>query len=340
MSTPELLAPANDLSAVRTAIDVGADAIYVGLPGFNLRAKVRSLSIGMIETAMRLAHKSSRRLYVALNVGPRDSDFGAIEKLLLVLKNLEVDALILWDPGVLWSVRQIGLPHRLHLSTMSCTLNARAVTFWGSQGISRVNIARELTYDEVAYIKRSTQTEIEVFVHGSMCIAYAGRCVLSNYLRNRDTHRGFCSTPCRWQYRLLVAKAGEDFRELPLHEDGETTYILNSKNLCLIHRLPELLQAGLDSFKIEGRQHDSVYVRDVVGVYRSALDRCLENPTNFTVTKKELTILKQYGQRGYWEGFMFETPDGRSQNFSARGPSAKKLRAQRNCAKQTKRRGL
>jgi putative protease len=325
MNLPELLSPARDLDSVQAAIKAGADAIYIGPTSFNLRGKISNFSFVEIDKAVQLSHRSSRFLYVTVNSGPRDSDFDELEKLLLSLNKIPVDALIVWDPGVLWLIKQLGIDHKIHLSTMSCTLNLRAVQFWAEQGISRVNLARELSYEEVMSIKNSSPIQIEVFVHGSMCIAYAGRCILSNYLLNRDTHKGLCSTPCRWKYRILHPIDSRSKRQLFLKEDEESAYILNSKNLCLIGRIPELIDAGIDCLKIEGRQHNSIYVKEITSIYRKALDSYAYFPNTYLVRPEWLKVLKKYGERGYWEGFMFEEATENSQNFTTRGPSAKTL---------------
>lgn len=273
MMKTELLAPAGNASKLETALYFGADAVYVGGKAFSLRSFADNFSEDGLQTAAERTHALGKKLYVAVNIFARNPDFGALSDYFSFLRESGADAAIVSDPGVIYAAKKSapGLP--LHLSTQANTTNKYAVKFWSEQGISRVILARELSLPEIAEIKDFVpETEIEVFVHGAMCISYSGRCLLSDYLDGRPSNRGACVQACRRSYRLQTSNSsGEEF-SLPVEEDGRGTYLLNSKDLNLFFRLSELEKAGVDSFKIEGRMKSEYYLATVINAYRRAMD--------------------------------------------------------------------
>lgn len=272
MMKTELLAPAGNASKLETALYFGADAVYVGGKAFSLRS-LQTIFGGRIADSGGARARSRQKLYVAVNIFARNPDFGALSDYFSFLRESGADAAIVSDPGVIYAAKKSapGLP--LHLSTQANTTNKYAVKFWSEQGISRVILARELSLPEIAEIKDFVpETEIEVFVHGAMCISYSGRCLLSDYLDGRPSNRGACVQACRRSYRLQTFNsAGEEF-SLPVEEDARGTYLLNSKDLNLFFRLSELEKAGVDSFKIEGRMKSEYYLATVINAYRRAMD--------------------------------------------------------------------
>jgi len=251
-----------------------------------------------------LAHSLGKRLYLTLNAYLRPDEEQLARQLLQELLQVPVDAYILADPGMLSLVRQIDPEREIHLSTQANTTSAAAAFFWQSQGVKRLNLARELSLTEIKAIRANSQVELEIFVHGAMCMAYSGRCLLSAGLSGRSANRGACSHPCRWKYSLQEeARPGE---YLPIEEDGRGTYIFNSRDLCLIEHLPELIGAGIDSLKIEGRMKSLYYVAAVTRVYRAALDAWRDNPDNCQVDPQWLRELEAVSHRPYGTGFLFD----------------------------------
>ncbi|PLX71783.1 MAG: peptidase U32 [Desulfuromonas sp.] len=303
MRPPELLAPAGNLEKLETALHYGADAVYCGLTQFSLRAQAGNLDLDELRQGCTLAHDRGKKLYLTLNAYLRPSEEESCRALLISLREFEHDAYILADPGMLSLIRSID-PHRdIHLSTQANTLNAAAANFWQSQQVKRLNLARELSLEEIRTIRTQTTIELEMFVHGAMCMAYSGRCLLSTALTNRSANQGNCSHPCRWEYHLQEAtRPGELF---PIEEDRRGTYLFNSRDLCLIEHLPELFQAGVDSLKIEGRMKSRYYVAAVTRVYRAAVDAYLENPEGFQVDPQWLKELDAVSHRPYGTGFLF-----------------------------------
>lgn len=304
MTVPELLAPAGNLEKLKTALRFGADAAYCGIEQFSLRALAGNLTLPELIEACAVTHSRGKRLYLTLNAFLRPEEEIAARDLLEALRQVPVDAYILADPGMLHLVRQVDPEREIHLSTQANTTNGLAAHFWQSQGVKRLNLARELSLEEIAAIAASAQLEIEVFVHGAMCMAYSGRCLLSAGLSGRSANRGTCSHPCRWQYSLQEeSRPGEYF---PIEEDGRGTYIFNSRDLCLIDHLPELIQAGVDSVKIEGRMKSLYYVAAVTRVYRAALDAWRDNPENYRCDPQWRRELEAVSHRPYGTGFLFE----------------------------------
>ncbi len=306
MTRPELLAPAGDLEKLATALRFGADAVYLGGESFGLRAHAGNFSLADLAEARRMTRAAGRRLYLTLNAYVNDEEWDRLAATLEALRPLDLDAYIISDPGVLSLVKQIDPQREIHLSTQANTVNAAAVNFWQSAGVARVNLARELSLEQMRLLRSRTSAELEVFVHGAMCVAYSGRCLLSAALSGRSANRGNCSHSCRWGYALMEeTRPGQHF---PVEQDGRGTYLLNSRDLCLVAHLPDLVAAGIDSLKIEGRMKSLSYVAAVTRVYRAALDRYLEEPAQWRCEDIWREELGKVSHRPYDTGFLF--PDG------------------------------
>lgn len=299
---PELLAPAGDLEKLQAAVLYGADAVYLGGKSFGLRARAGNFDPEEMRRGIEFAHRHGVAAYVTVNIFAHQSDIKQLPAYLQAVQEAGADALIVADPGVLDLAREVvpGLP--VHLSTQANTTNSRAVRFWAGQGVRRVVLARELSLDEIREIRRENDVELEVFVHGAMCMAYSGRCLLSNYLTGRDANRGDCAQACRWRYALCEEKRPGEY--LPVFEDERGSYILSSRDLCLLPYLPRLMAAGVDSLKIEGRVKSVHYVATVVAVYRQAIDSCWQNPAAFQVLPRWLEELGKVSNRDYTSGFL------------------------------------
>jgi U32 family peptidase len=267
---PELLAPAGNFEKLVTAVHYGADAVYLGGKDFSLRAKAGNFGADEMKKAVEYAHAQGVKVYVTANILAHNEDLAGLDAYLLSLKNLKIDGVIISDPGILARAKSIMPEVPIHLSTQANVTNYDAAAFWMQQGAGRLNLARELSLAEIRQIRKTVGCELEVFVHGALCISYSGRCMLSNYMTERDANRGNCAHPCRYSYAVIEEKRpGEYF---PVEEDERGTYIFNSKDLCLLESLPELVAAGVDSLKIEGRMKSIFYVGGVVRIYRAALD--------------------------------------------------------------------
>ncbi len=296
-----------------TAIHYGADAVYLSGKQYGLRAKAGNFTPEQISQAVAYAHGRGVRVYVTVNIIAHNEDFQNLETYLLSLQKLGIDAIIVSDPGIIGLARQLVPELPIHLSTQANVTNVHAAKFWMNQGVSRINLARELSLEEIAAIREKVDKELEVFVHGALCISYSGRCMLSNYLTGRDANRGNCAQPCRYSYALTEEqRPGEYF---PVLEDERGTYIFNSKDLCLLPHLPALVAAGVDSLKIEGRMKSIFYVGGVVRVYRAALDylRALERvawdePARIKIPKHFLDEIARTGTRGMSENFATDKP--------------------------------
>lgn len=304
---PELLAPAGNLEKLEIALRYGADAVYCGVEQFSLRALAGNLTVPELAEACDIAHSRQKRLYLTLNAFLRPGEETAARELLETLRQVPVDAYILADPGMLHLVRQVDPHKEVHLSTQANTTSGLTAHFWQSQGVKRLNLARELSLQEISAIREAVQLELEVFVHGAMCMAYSGRCLLSAGLSGRSANRGACSHPCRWKYALQEeSRPGEYF---PIEEDNRGTYIFNSRDLCLIDHLPALITAGVDSLKIEGRMKSLYYVAAVTRVYRAALDAWRDNPDDYRVDPNWRRELEAVSHRPYGTGFLFDQED-------------------------------
>lgn len=306
---PELLAPAGNLEKLKTAINFGADAVYLGGSRLNLRAFADNFTDEELQEGIKYAHDRGRKVHVTINVFPRNEDFNGLEEYLKKLYEFKVDAIIVSDPGIIMTARETVPNLEIHLSTQANTVNFKTIDFWYKQGVKRTVLARELTLEEIKTIREKIEKdcELEAFVHGSMCMSYSGRCLLSNYMTGRDSNRGACAQPCRYKYYLMEEKReGEYF---PVVEDDKGTYIMNSKDMCMIEHIPELVQSGVDSFKIEGRMKSSFYVATVVKAYREAIDAYFKDPENYTFKERWMDYLKKASHRAYFTGFYFNDPN-------------------------------
>jgi len=306
MQKPELLIPAGNLEKLRTALLYGADAVYVGVPGLSLRSSSAEMSIADLATGVTDAHARRAKVYAALNTFARDADLKIVEKTIPELIAAGVDALIVSDPGLIRIIHRSHPTIPLHLSTQANTTNIEAVRFWRDQGVQRIILARELNLLDIGKIlSAAPEMELEIFVHGAMCMAYSGRCYLSAFRNRRSANEGDCSQPCRWEYLLTEATRLSD--PLILQDDERFTYLLSSKDLCLIEYLPEVLATGVKSVKIEGRMKSSYYVAVVTRAYRRALDTLADPNKRNGCDPQWLAELKTVSYRGYTTGFAFST---------------------------------
>lgn len=303
---PELLAPAGDLEKLKTAVLYGADAVYLGGEEFGLRVAAAKFTPADLAEGISFAHARGVRVYVTVNIYARNSDLDRLPHYLHNLAELGVDAIIVADPGVLDLARS-EVPHLpMHLSTQANTTNWRSAAFWQNHGVKRIVLARELSLAEIRTIRAKVGVELEVFVHGAMCMAYSGRCLLSNYMTGRDANRGDCAQACRWRYALMEEKRPGQY--FPVRTDDQGTYILSSRDLCLLDHLPRLAGAGVNSFKIEGRVKSAHYVATVTSVYRSAIDAMFADPANYIINPTWQEEIGKVSNRLYCEGFIHGTP--------------------------------
>jgi len=276
MNLPELLVPAGNLEKLKIAVHCGADAVYLSGKRYGLRSYAGNFTLPEIEEGLSIAHSHKVKLYITVNIVARNHDLTDLPDYLASLSRMGVDGLIVSDPGIIACTRTY-VPHLpLHLSTQLSTSNWSSALFWQDQGVARINLARELSLKEVALIKSRVSCEIEVFIHGALCIAYSGRCLLSTYLAHRDSNRGECAHPCRWRYALMEEKRPHVY--FPIAEDEQGSYIFNSKDLCLIEYLPEVIATGVDALKIEGRMKGIHYVAGVpryTAAYWTVINRTL-----------------------------------------------------------------
>ena len=311
----ELLAPAGNLEKLKTAIRFGADAVYCGGGAFSLRAPDTAFSLEDLAEGVRFAHDHNSRVYLALNIFAFDDDLKAMLHYYREAAGLGIDAVIISDPGFLMLVNELGYDQKIHLSTQVNTMNSDAVKFWQKQGVDRIVLARELSLDQVRTIKENVpEMELEVFVHGAMCMAYSGRCLLSSFLSSRSANRGDCNQPCRWEYSLKEKQREDEFT---IQEDGRGTYILNSRDLCMIEHIPELAAAGVDGLKIEGRMKTAYYVAAVTKVYRSALDSFHADRKNYCFNRGWLEELKKVSHRPFTTGFYLPEKNDQTERYES-----------------------
>ncbi|MBO4700606.1 MAG: U32 family peptidase [Alphaproteobacteria bacterium] len=302
---PELLAPAGTLDAFKTAILYGADAIYAGLPGFSMRARAK-ITTEEVRTGVELAHAAGRKVYLAFNLFAHDREYANMPRVSETIRYLNPDALIVADPGVLMWVREHHPDMPIHISTQANICSGASVKFWQNAGASLCVLAREVSHAEFAAIRRTCpDIKLEIFVHGAMCMAYSGRCLLSNFITGRPANRGACAQLCRWKYDVILREC-ESGIEMPITEDERGAYIMNSRDLCLMPRLAEVLESAPDSLKIEGRNRSEYYVGSVVHAYRCAMDAYARDPENFDPTKY-MEMLNVLESRGYTTAF-FDGP--------------------------------
>jgi putative protease len=311
---PELLAPAGNFEKLEIAIHYGADAVYLAGKDFSLRNYSGNFTDEQLEQAVHLAHARNVKVYVACNIYARTHEHDGICRFLELIGRTGADAVIVSDPGIIRLAKQSIPQVPIHLSTQANTTSSSTALFWRSAGVRRVNLARELSLREVTEICRQADMETEIFVHGAMCISYSGRCLLSMFLTHRDSNRGLCSHPCRWRYALVEELRPNEF--YPITEDPRGTYVFNSKDLCMIRYLPELIQTGVTSFKIEGRMKGIHYLATVIKTYRDAIDTCFADPQNYTLNPRWEQELSQVYHREYGTGFFFEEPGSITPNVN------------------------
>lgn len=316
MEKVELLAPAGDLEKLKMAIIYGADAVYIGGQVFGLRASARNFSFEDMKKGVEFAHERGKKVYVTLNIIPHNEDIKELPEYLEQLSKLDIDAIILSDPGTFMYVKEHMPDMEVHLSTQANNTNYMSANFWYKQGIKRVILARELSFEEIKEIKENIpkDLELEAFVHGAMCISYSGRCLLSNYMVNRDANRGACAHPCRWKYYLVEEKRDGEY--MPVVEDEKGTYFFNSKDLCMIEYIPQLIESGLSSLKIEGRMKSSYYVANIINVYRKAIDMYYEQGEDYVFDENLIKEIKKASHRKFTTGFYTEKPSDQEQLYS------------------------
>ncbi|NLZ27333.1 MAG: U32 family peptidase, partial [Firmicutes bacterium] len=304
---PELVVPAGDPERLYMAVHYGADAVYVGGVGLNLRAYVPGFSVKELEDCVQIAHRAGVKVYVALNIFAHNHHLEEAVSCIERMASLRVDALIISDPGILQIAQRIAPQVPVHLSTQAGVTNRESARFWQERGCRRLILARELSLKEIREIRKKVDAELEVFVHGAMCLAYSGRCVLSSYFTGRGANRGECTQPCRWNYILMEENRPDD--PLLIAEEGGGSYILSSRDLNMIEHIPELIDAGIHAFKIEGRMKGVHYVATVTRTYREAIDQYLNRSEGYTPDPDWKEELSKVSHRPYHTGFFFGCPE-------------------------------
>lgn len=303
MKKPELLAPAGNIEKLKMALIYGADAVFLGGKDFGLRAFSDNFDEADMKEGVAFAHAMGKKVYVTVNIFPHNEDLVTLPDYLRFLRDIKVDAAIISDLGVYRMAREITPALPLHISTQANNTNWSSVLFWQELGAERVVLSREISLEDIRTIREKVNIQLEAFIHGAMCISYSGRCLMSNYFTDRDANRGECAQPCRWKYHLMEEKRPGQY--FPVIEDERGTYIFNSKDLCLLPYLPDLITSGLDSFKIEGRMKSVHYAATVVKVYREAIDSFCQNPADFAVKQEWIEELLKISHRDYTTGFYF-----------------------------------
>ena len=311
----ELLAPAGDLEKFKTAVAYGADAVYFGGEMFSLRAGAGNLNVKEIAEGLDFAHQRNVKGYMTINIYAHNEDIEPLRAYIGKIKDLPVDAFIVSDPGVIALIKEQIPDAELHLSTQANTTNYMTANFWASQGVKRIVAAREMSLKELKDMKQALpdSTDIEAFVHGAMCISYSGRCLLSNFMAGRDANKGACTHPCRWKYSLVEEQRPGEY--YPIEEDEHGSYIMNSRDLCMIDRIPDLADAGVSSLKIEGRMKSMFYVATVISAYRAAIDEYLADPENYVFNPKHFEELCKASHREFTHGFYYNKPTDEDQNY-------------------------
>ena len=315
MKKIELLAPAGDLEKLKTAIRYGADAVYFGGEMFSLRAGAGNLNLEEMKEGLAYAHERGKRCYLTINIYAHNEDIDPLYDYLRQIRDLDIDAFLIADPGIIAMVRETIPDAEIHLSTQANLTNWRTGAFWASAGVKRLVMARELSLEEIRSVRNHLpqDVELEAFVHGAMCISYSGRCLLSNFMTGRDSNRGMCAHPCRYRYSLVEEKRPGEF--FPIEEDDRGSYIMNSKDLCMIRHIPDLVHAGIDSAKIEGRMKSIFYVATVVHAYRQAIDAYYEDPDNYVFREEWMEELLKASHREFTTGFYYGKPGHEEQNY-------------------------
>lgn len=316
MRLPELLIPASSLEVLKVAVTFGADAVYVGGEAFGLRAKAKNFSMEDMAEGIQFAHEHGVKVYVTANILAHNRDLDAAREYFKELKAIGPDALIISDPGMFMIAKEVCPEIDIHISTQANNVNYMTFLFWQEQGAARVVTGRELSLEEIRQIRDHIpdSLEIETFVHGAMCISYSGRCLLSNFFTGRDANQGACTHPCRWKYSVVEETRPGEY--MPVYENERGTYIFNSKDLCMIEHIPELIDSGIDSFKIEGRMKTALYVATVARTYRKAIDDYLESPELYRKNMDwYLDQISNCTYRQFTTGFFFGKPDESAQIY-------------------------
>ncbi len=314
----ELLIPASGLEVLKTAVVFGADAVYIGGEAFGLRAKAKNFSLEEMKEGIEFAHERGVKVYVTANILAHNYDLDGARQYFTELKEIQPDALIISDPGMFTIAKEVMPETDIHISTQANNTNYMTYRFWWEQGAKRVVTARELSLNEIRQIRENIpdEMEIETFIHGAMCISYSGRCLLSSFMAGRDANRGACTHPCRWKYSVVEESRPGEY--MPVYENERGTYIFNSKDLCMIEHIPEMIEAGIDSFKVEGRMKTALYVATVARTYRLAIDEFLESPelykSRIPFYKSEIS---KCTYRQYTTGFFFGKPDENMQIYDS-----------------------
>lgn len=312
---PELLIPAGSLDVLKTAVNYGADAVYIGGDYFSLRAKAKNFSLEDMKEGIAYAHERRKKIYLTANILAHNSDIDQAEGFFKEVNSLDFDALILSDPGLFMLAKELCPGKELHISTQANNTNANTFMFWKNLGASRCVAARELSLSELKEIKnRIGDMHLEAFVHGAMCMSYSGRCLLSNFMTGRDANRGACTHPCRWKYTVVEEQRPNEY--MPVYENERGTYIFNSKDLCMIDKLPDMIEAGIDSFKVEGRMKTALYVASVARAYRTAIDDYYKDDRLYqSRIDYYLEEIKACTYRSFTRGFFYGKPNDEAQIY-------------------------
>jgi putative protease len=313
MKKIELVSPAGDLEKLRCACRYGADAVYLSDKDHGMRRRAGNFSCDEIAEGVRYAHRLDKKVYAAVNIFLRNAHIAGVKKYLSFLREAGVDAIVAADPGVIQIVRDLKLDIPLHLSTLANVTNAASARFWEDLGVKRIILARELSFDEIRGIRREVRCELEVFVHGAMCVSYSGRCLLSSYLTGRNANLGDCAQSCRWRYALV--EENRPGRYFPVEEDEAGTYLMSAKDLLMAPHIKDLIDAGVDALKIEGRIKSLYYVGNVTRIYRGAIDAACQGTDDAARSERYLKELSAVPNRGYSTGFFFGKPDDGSQLY-------------------------
>ena len=318
MRPPELLIPASSLEVLKTAVIFGADAVYIGGEAFGLRAKAKNFSMEEMAEGIAFAHEHGVKVYVTANILAHNYDLEGVEEYFKELKKIKPDALIIADPGVFQIAKRVCPEIERHISTQANNTNYETYRFWYNLGAKRVVSARELSLEEIREIRAHIpdDMEIETFIHGAMCISYSGRCLLSNFMAGRDANQGACTHPCRWKYSVVEEKRPGEY--MPVFENERGTFIFNSKDLCMVEHMEDILTSGIDSLKIEGRMKTALYVATVARTYRKAIDDCMESPEKYHANMPWYQEqISNCTYRQFTTGFFYGRPDENSQIYDS-----------------------
>lgn len=315
MQKVELLAPAGNLYKLKIALKYGADAVYIGGEAFSLRVAADNFTHDEMAEGIEFAHSFGKKVYITANIIPHNRDLNQMEEYFKEIYELGADAVIISDLGAFNICKRVAPKLEIHISTQANNTNFATVQSWYDMGAKRVVLAREMTLNEVREIRDNTlpDCELEAFIHGAMCVSYSGRCLLSNYMTARDSNYGACSHPCRWQYSLMEEKRPGEY--MPVFENERGTFIMNSKDLCMIEHIPELIASGISSLKIEGRVKSEYYVATIISAYRKAIDAYYDDPVNYTFNPEWLEEVKKVSHRDYYTGFFFGIPETGAQIY-------------------------